>query len=87
MMSQDHQALLAEHGLTEDEDGSFGLTPRGLRRGLRRAYELRGQGSAECAEILALDGDDERRAQLALHLQAEAFSEAYSKNSWSKYGG
>jgi hypothetical protein len=74
------QELLAEYGLTEDGDG-FGLTPRSLQQGLSRAYKLRGEGNAECAEILALDPADERRAQLALNLQIEAFSEAYSQNS------
>lgn len=73
MTTLERQALLAEHGLTEDEDG-FGLTLRGLQRGLRRAYALREQGNAECCEILALDAADERRARLALHLQIEALS-------------
>ncbi|MET9222221.1 hypothetical protein ABZX65_26120 [Streptomyces sp. NPDC003300] len=68
------EALLAEHGLTEDEYG-FGLTLRGLQRGLRRAYELREQGNVECGQILALDAADERRAWLALAIQLEAFHE------------
>lgn len=71
MTPEERRALLAEYGLTEDQHG-FGLVLRGLQRGLRRAYELRGQGNAECAEILALDAADERRAQLALALQIEA---------------
>jgi hypothetical protein len=38
MTPEERQGLLAEYGLTENECG-FGLTLRGLQRGLRRAYE------------------------------------------------
>jgi hypothetical protein len=72
---EERRTLLAEHGLTEDENG-FGLVLRGLQRGLRRAYSLREQGDAECAQILALDAGDERRARLALNIQIEAFHKA-----------
>lgn len=80
MTSGERRALLDEHGITEDGNG-FGLTLRGLQRGLRRAYELREQGNAECREILALDAADERRAKLALAIQVEAFTMAHSNNS------
>jgi hypothetical protein len=71
---EQRQALLREFGLTEDADGCLGLTIRGLQQGTRRAYELRAEGNRECAEILALDAADERRARLALGIQADAFS-------------
>jgi hypothetical protein len=77
----ERQELLAEYGLTEEPSGGYGLTPRSLQQGLSRAYKLRGEGSVECREVLALDPADERRAQLALNLQIEAFSEAYFQNS------
>lgn len=80
MIPEERQTLLGEYGLTEDERG-FGLTLRGLQRGLRRAYELRERGNAECTAILALDAADERRAKLALAIQIEAFTVAYSNNS------
>lgn len=81
MSAGERQELLAEYGLTEEPSGGYGLTPRSLQQGLSRAHTLRKQGDAECAEILALDPADERRAQLALNLQIEAFSESYSQNS------
>jgi hypothetical protein len=83
--ADERQALLDEYGLTEDDNG-YGLTLRGLQQGLKRAYELCEQGNVECREILGLDGADERRARLALHLQAEAFSMACTKNSWGVQG-
>jgi hypothetical protein len=79
MTHGERHALLTEYGLTEDGDG-FGLTLRGLQRGLRRAYELREQGNAECAEILALNAADERRAKLALAIQIEAFHNALQQS-------
>jgi hypothetical protein len=77
----ERQELLAEYGLTEDPSGGYGLTLAALQQGLSRAHTLRKQGNVECREILALDPADERRAQLALNLQIEAFSEAYFQNS------
>lgn len=74
MISGEHQGLLAEHGLTEDERG-YGLTLRGPPEGATEG------GSAECCEILGLDAGDERRARLSLHLRIEVFSVAYSNNS------
>jgi hypothetical protein len=81
-VTQERQALLAEHGLVEDRWGSLALgSLRGLQQGSRRALRLREQGHEEAARMLRLPTDDPLRLRFLEALQIEAFSVAYSNNS------
>jgi hypothetical protein len=73
MQDRFRQEALAQHGLTETQDG-FELTVYGFRRASRRALALRKQGDREAARILALSPEDPIRWEYCRCIAIDSFT-------------